>query len=174
MSPVSGPTTSTSSRTRMRSGRWTRSSASPAPSGGITSYATAFGPSALQVFKSGFGNFSSPQNAFIDEKVAMVLQGVWMYNFIDKYNPKLDWAAAPFPYPADRPDLAFMSAVDMDVLTIPSGAHHPREAWEFIKYVQSQKGMELLCLGQRKHSPLAKVSQEFWAKHPNPYIKLFT
>ena len=103
----------------------------------------------------------------------MVLQGVWMYNFVDKYNPKLDWAAAPFPYPADRPDLAFMSAVDMDVLTIPRGAHHPREAWEFIRYVNSQKGMELLCLGQRKNSPLAKVSPEFWAKHPNRYIKLF-
>lgn len=139
----------------------------------VQSYSQAYGPSALQLFRSGFGNFSSPQNAFIDEKVAMVLQGVWMYNFISKYNPKLDWAAAPFPYPADRPDLAFSTNVDMDVLTIPAGARHPREAWEFIKYVNSQKGMELLCLGQRKHSPLAKVSPEFWAKHPNPYIKLF-
>jgi ABC-type glycerol-3-phosphate transport system substrate-binding protein len=139
----------------------------------VQSYAQSYGPSALQLFKSGFGNFSSPQNAFIDEKVAMVLQGVWMYNFIDKYNPKLDWAAAPFPYPADRPDLAFSANVDMDVLTIPTGARHPREAWEFIKFVNSQEGMQLLCMGQRKHSPLAKVSPEFWSKHPNPYIKLF-
>jgi len=139
----------------------------------VQSYAQTYGPSALQLFKSGFGNFSSPQNAFIDEKVAMVLQGVWMYNFISKYNPKLDWAAAPFPYPAARPDLAFSTNVDMDILTIPCGAHHPREAWEFIKFVNSQPGMELLCLGQRKHSPLAKVSAEFWAKHPNPFIKLF-
>jgi multiple sugar transport system substrate-binding protein len=140
----------------------------------VQAYSKEYGSSALQLFRSGFGNFSSPQNAFIDEKVAMVLQGVWMYNFVDKYNPKLDWAAAPFPYPANRPDLAQSSVVDMDVVVIPRGARHPREAWEFIRFVNSQKGMELLCLGQRKHSPLANVSPEFWAKHPNPYIKLFT
>src|SRR5206468_8524538 len=104
----------------------------------VQSYSTQFGPSALQLFRSGFGNFSSPQNAFIAEKVAMVLQGVWMYNFIDKYNPKLDWGAAPFPYPADRPDLKNSSPVDMDILAIPTGARHPEAAWEFIRYVNSQ------------------------------------
>jgi len=33
--------------------------------------------------------------------------------------------------------------------------------------------MELLNLGQRKHSPLAEVSDEFIAAHPNPYIQVF-
>ena len=28
-------------------------------------------------------------------------------------------------------------------------------------------------MGQRKHSPLSHVSPGFYAKHPNPYIKLF-
>jgi len=139
----------------------------------VKSYADRYGAQDLQLFQSGFGNFSSPQNAFIAGKVSMELQGVWMYNFINKYNPDLEWGAAPFPYPADRPDLANSTPVGLDVLVIPAGAKHPREAWDFVKFVESQEGMEMLCLGQRKHSPLAHVSDDFYRKHPNPYIKLF-
>ncbi|MBW7929199.1 MAG: ABC transporter substrate-binding protein [Fimbriimonadaceae bacterium] len=140
----------------------------------IQSYTKKFGAGDIQAFRSGFGNFSSPQNPFMSQKVAMVLQGVWMYNFISQFAPELDWAAAPFPHPADRPDLAEPTLVDLDVLVIPVGAKHPKEAFEFIKFVQSQKGMELLCMGQRKHSPLREVSQGFYENHPNPYIRLFT
>ncbi len=139
----------------------------------IASYSKKYGATDLQTFRSGFGNFSSPQNAFLEGKVAMELQGVWMYNFINQFAPKLEWAAVPFPHPADRPDLANSTFVDEDVLVIPRGAKHPEEAFEFIKYVQSQEGMELLCMGQRKHTPLVKVSESFWKNHPNPYIKLF-
>jgi len=139
----------------------------------IRSYSVKYGARDLQTFRSGFGNFSSPQNAFLSQQVAMELQGVWMSNFIQMYSPGLDWAAAPFPYPADRPDLKNSTFVDEDVLVIPRGAKHPEEAFQFIAFVQSQKGMEMLCLLQKKHTPLIKVSPEFWAHHPNPYIKLF-
>jgi len=145
----------------------------------VQSWSKKYGASELQTFKSGFGNFSSPQNAFLSGKVAMELQGVWMYNFIDKYSPDMEhpvreWAAVPFPHPADRPDLAGVSFADEDVLVIPRGSRHPKEAFEFIAFVESQRGMELLCMGQRKNSPLLKVSPEFWKNHPNPFIKLFT
>lgn len=144
----------------------------------VRSYTDKYGASELSTFKSGFGNFSSPQNAFLSGKVAMELQGVWMYNFIDQYapdleKPTLNWAAVPFPHPADRPDLANTTFADEDVLVIPRGAKHPKEAFDFIAYVESTEGMELLCLGQRKHSPLAQVSSGFYSKHPNPYVKLF-
>ncbi|HIE50395.1 MAG TPA: ABC transporter substrate-binding protein [Armatimonadetes bacterium] len=139
----------------------------------VQSYAKKYGVSALQTFQSGFGNFSSPQNAFLAGKVAMELQGVWMHNFIDKYAPHLDWGAAPFPHPADRPDLYGVTNVEEDILVIPRGAKHPDEAFEFIKFVNSQEGMELLCMGQRKHTPLSRVSREFLESHPNPYIEVF-
>jgi multiple sugar transport system substrate-binding protein len=139
----------------------------------VKSYSDEYGSQALQVFQSGFGNFSSPQNAFLTGQVAMVLQGVWMANYIHNNNPSLDWDAAPFPYPKDRPDLANSSVVGMDVLVIPRGAKHPSEAWEFIKFVQSQEGMELLCDGQWKHSPLSKVSDRFYREHKNKRIKMF-
>jgi ABC-type glycerol-3-phosphate transport system substrate-binding protein len=139
----------------------------------VQSFSKKYGPGELQTFKSGFGNFSSPQNAFMQNQVGMEMQGVWMYNFITMYAKDLQWAAAPFPHPKDRPDLADTTIAEEDVLVIPSGAKHPREAFKFIQFVQSQKGMELLCLGQKKNSPLVNVSPEFWAKHPNPYVKLF-
>ena len=139
----------------------------------VKGYADRYGSKDLQVFQSGFGNFSSPQNAFLTGQVAMVLQGVWMANYIHNNNPGLDWDAAPFPPPADRPDLAQSTPVGLDVLVIPTGAKHPREAWEFIKFVQSQKGMEMLCLGQWKHSPLSRVSPRFYREHPNKRIRLF-
>ncbi len=137
-------------------------------------FSTQFGSGELQTFRSGFGNFSSPQNAFLSKKVAMEIQGVWMYNFIDKFSPDLKWGAVPFPYPKDHPELKGITIADEDILCIPRGAKHPDEAFEFIKFVQSQKGMEMLCMGQRKNSPLKKVSPEFYAKHPNPFIHLFT
>jgi multiple sugar transport system substrate-binding protein len=137
------------------------------------SYSKKYGVGSLSLFRSGFGNFSSPQNAFLSDRVAMELQGVWMGNFIQKYAPKMEWGAAPFPYPGDRPDLAQVAYVECDTLSIPVGAKHPKEAFEFIRFVNSQRGMELLCLGQRKHTPLARVSKAFLEKHPNPYIEVF-
>lgn len=145
----------------------------------IASYSRKYGADNIRRFASGFGNFSSPQNAFLSGKVAMELQGVWMHNFIDMYAPGMEWAAAPFPRaetpagldPAD-PRQA-VTIADADVIVIPRGSRHPKEAWEFIRFVNSQEGMEILCMGQRKFSPLAKVSSGFWEKHPHPYIKLF-
>ncbi|MCO5297022.1 MAG: ABC transporter substrate-binding protein [Fimbriimonadaceae bacterium] len=139
----------------------------------VQGYSKRYGASDLQSFRSGFGNFASPQNAFLAEKVAMELQGVWMFNFISQFAPKLEWAAVPFPHPADRPDLSGLTFADLDILVIPRGAKHPDEAFEFIRYVQSQKAMEMLCLGQRKHSPLRKVSDHFWQTSKNPNIRLF-
>lgn len=140
----------------------------------VQSYAKKYGATKLQNFKSGLGKFGSPQDSFMSHKVSMVLQGVWMSNFINTFNPQLQWSAAPFPHPADRPDLANSTIAEADILVIPRGAKHPDEAFEFIRFVQSQKGMEMLCLGQKKNSPLLVASEEFYSKHPNPYIRLFT
>jgi ABC-type glycerol-3-phosphate transport system substrate-binding protein len=139
----------------------------------VRSYSKEYGVGSVQVFQSGFGNFSSPQNAFLSGRVAMEIQGVWMGNFIEKYAPDMEWGAAPFPYPEDRPDLQEVAFVEEDIIAIPVGARHPEEAFEFILFVNSQRGMELLNMGQRKHSPLADVSREFLEQHPNPYIEVF-
>lgn len=140
----------------------------------IKRFSVKYGSKDLHAFRTGFGTFASPQNAFLDQKIGMEIQGVWMANYIDELKPDLKWKAAPFPYPDDRPDLANNTMVGLDVLVIPKGAKHPREAMEFIKYTQTQAAMEKLCMLQKKHSPLMKVSEEFLNTHPNPYIRMFT
>ena len=139
----------------------------------VASYSRKLGVDKIQLFRSGFGNVTSPQNPFLSGKVAMEIQGVWMFNFIEKYAPGLDWAAAPFPPPSDRPELARTTDVECDQLVIPSGAQHPDEAFEFLRFVSSQEAMEMLCLAQKKHTPLLTMSESFRAQHPHPYIELF-
>ncbi|HUJ10000.1 MAG TPA: ABC transporter substrate-binding protein [Verrucomicrobiae bacterium] len=119
-----------------------------------------------------YGNFDSPQNPFLTGQIAMTFQGEWMYNFIEQYAPQMQWGAAPFPA-KDPQKYPLVTLAETDVLVIPKGARHVKEAFEFIRYVNTQGPMEKLCLGQRKFSPLAKVSDGFIKNHPNPYIKTF-
>ena len=139
----------------------------------VASYTKKIGRDAVQRFRSGFGNFSSPQNPFLSGKIAMQLQGVWMYNFVQKYAPGMQWGAAPFPVPADHPELYGRSIAEADVIVIPKGSKHPDEAFEFIRFVSTRKALESLAAGQLKFTPLKEVSSEFWAKHPHPFIRLF-
>ncbi len=139
----------------------------------MQSYSQKLGVEALRKFRSGFGKFASAQNAFLSGQVAMQLQGVWMHNFIQRYAPGMQWSAAPFPFPADRPDLANHSMVEADVLVIPKGAKRPEEALAFLEYATSQEGLELLCLGQHKFTPRAMESEAFQRAHTNPKISLF-
>jgi len=101
----------------------------------------------------------------------MIVQGVWMANFIQTYAPGLEWGAAPFPYAV--PGLEHVAMVECDSICIPAGARHPDEAFEFIQYLCSQEGLELLNMGHKKFTPLKEVSPEFLANHPNPYIEVF-
>lgn len=139
----------------------------------VQGYGQKYGFGNMKTFGEGFGGFDSPQNAFFDGKVSMVQQGVWMFNFIEKNRPNMDWGASLMPYPADHPELQGSALVDLDIIVIPKGAKHPKEAFEFLRYTQTQAAMEKLCLGQKKQSPLVNVSDSFYENHPNPYIELF-
>lgn len=135
-------------------------------------YPEKYGRENLDAFGASFGNVASPQDPFLDGQVAMVLQGVWMYNFIDQFAPGLSWGAAAFPSALAR-DQPPVTVIESDVLVIPRGSRHPEEAFEFIRYVNTQGPMEKLCLGQRKFSPLIEVSDTFVRDHPNPSIRVF-
>lgn len=139
----------------------------------VGKYAGWYGAKAVTNFQSGFGNFSSPQDPFMEGKVAMEPNGPWKAKYIMVYKSNVPWFAVPLPYPKDRPDLANHTILAMDVLTIPRGAKHPKEAFEFIRFVQRQDVMEDLCSSHGKNSPLNKVSEHFFNTHPNKYIRLF-
>ena len=103
----------------------------------------------------------------------MKVDGVWVDNFIEKYAPALQWGAGPFPYTAGRPDLKWATAVEASLIVIPTGAAHPREAFEFLKFTNTQPIMEFVSAAHTKSSPLAKVSKEFITHHRHPAIQVF-
>ncbi|MBN2406512.1 MAG: ABC transporter substrate-binding protein [Elusimicrobia bacterium] len=137
----------------------------------IQTYIKKYGEYNVKKFSSGFGSFSSPQNAFLSGKIAMELQGVWLYNFIDKYSPGMQWGAAAMPT-KDKEHYG-MAMCEGDVLIIPQGAKCVKEAFEFIKFLTKPENMELLCSEQRKFSPLSEVTPGFYSQHKHPYIRVF-
>lgn len=144
-------------------------------------YSKLYGPQALKVFTSGFGQMGSPQYPFFAGKVGMVLQGVWLNNYLRQFAPGLDYGVCAWPV-AD-PKVGPYTVVEADMLVIPRGAHHPKAAWEFLKYISSinpnarsreeLKGQELLCYLQEKNSPLRVWSPFFSQHHPHPFINVF-
>jgi len=147
----------------------------------VRGYTEDYGLDELKVFATGFGQFGSPQYPFFQGKIAIVLQGVWFNNYINQYAPGLDYGVARWPevHAGEAP----YSLAEADMLVIPAGARHPREAWEFINYVSTNnpaartrdelQGIELLCFLQEKNSPLKVWSPYFAEKHKHPFIGVF-
>jgi maltose-binding protein MalE len=147
----------------------------------VENYTRKYGADTIKRFSSGFGQMASAQSPFFSGKVAMVLNGVWLNNYIRKFSPGLEYGVAFWPSAVAGID--DFAVVEADVLAIPRGAKHPREAWEFIKYVntinpkaqsrEELRGMELLCFLQEKFSPMKEWSPYFQTHHPHPYIDRF-
>ena len=138
-----------------------------------------YGLEAIQRFTSGFGPFASSQQAFFAGKVAMVFQGVWLNNFARQYAPALDYGVARWPVVGNSP----VTITEADVIVIPRGARHPKESWEFLRYLGTHRpdartraelgGIEILCFEQEKTSPLREWSPFFTHHHPHPKISFF-
>lgn len=149
----------------------------------LNAMAAFYGRAEVAAFKGAMGSFDSPENGFIAGKVAMVIQGVWMANFIRNYNPALKWGAAPFPAPAGTKQDP-VTIAQADVLIVPRDGAHPEEAWKFVRFVNSREdpgdpeseidGMEILCLGHGKHSPFRSTTQAFLQAHPHEQLKVFS
>jgi ABC-type glycerol-3-phosphate transport system substrate-binding protein len=144
-------------------------------------FSNSYGLDNVRRLTSSFGNLNTPDDPFMSGKVAIQLDGVWRYNYIEQFQPGLNYGVAGWPEAV--PGVSDFTIADSDMLVIPRGAKHPREAWEFLNYVSSPNlaaqsldeisGVELLCFLQKKASPLAQWSPYFTAHHPNPYIAIF-
>jgi ABC-type glycerol-3-phosphate transport system substrate-binding protein len=139
-------------------------------------YAEKYGRQKLLQFRQGFGNFDSPQNAFVDGKVSMELQGVWFPNFIRRHRPHMEFGVAPFPAAAGMPGP--LSYLETDIMAIPRGCKHLKEAWEFVEYVQKcgpdgKRGLYILCSQQGKHLPIKNPPESFHQGHPNRELAVF-
>ncbi|HEY3782392.1 MAG TPA: extracellular solute-binding protein [Fimbriimonadaceae bacterium] len=129
------------------------------------------GAQTIASFQSGFGAFATPQDPFLDGKTACEINGVWKAGYINGAHKTFPWFVVPFPYPKDHPELANHAFINEDVLVIPRGTKHPKEAFEFVKFIQRQDVMERLCAAQGKNTALAKVSENFFKTHQNREIR---
>lgn len=129
-----------------------------------------FGVASLLKFETSNLPIEGPDNPFLAGKLAMVMQGPWMTNWIRVYKPDLDYGVAAFPSatPGRRHVLA-----SADVLVIPATAKRPREAMRFLGYLLRPEVMEDLALAHGKLSPYRNPSDSFFERHRNPYIRTF-
>lgn len=122
----------------------------------------------LAAFTEGFHAYQSPDNPFYIGRIAIENNGVWEKNLAKIFAPKLEIVVAPMPS-----KVPLTTVVTVDALAIPRGAKHPEQALEFIQWLHKQENLEYLALEQKKFTPLKNHSAEFFAKHENPYIKVF-
>jgi len=136
----------------------------------IKHYAEAYGREKLLRFKSGFGTFDSPFNAFIEGKVSMEVQGVWFPMFIRRHRPQMEFGVAPFPCAEGVPGPR--SLMEMDVIGIPRHCKHPKEAWRFVCWVQKE-GLAILGRLQGKNIATRSAPPWFHQGHPNLELDVF-
>lgn len=141
----------------------------------VQSTARRVGVKQGSAFSAAFSrSMHSPQDPFISGKAAMIVIGPWIANFIKAYNPGLDYAAVPVPVGGG---VAVNSAqplgmLEADVVMIPRAARHPREAFEFLAWLQSQPAQEMLATAHGKGSPLRHKSEKFVSAHPNRSVSV--
>ncbi|MEM9082024.1 MAG: ABC transporter substrate-binding protein [Planctomycetota bacterium] len=135
--------------------------------------AERFGGRNAETFRSGFGAYSSPQNAFLEGRVAMVQQGPWLANVIDAFRPDMDYAVAPFPVAESvYGDGSPAGLLDADVLVIPKGAKDPEASMEFIAFVQREEHIASLSAAHCKNAPLRDMPESFYANHKHRFVRV--
>jgi len=116
------------------------------------------GAEKVNAFQSGFQTASL--DPFFIGKIAMKIDGNWVLNNIARYAPDLDFAVAPAPVPAARlagkPPFTnqpnYITWSGGFSFAIPTGAKHPQEAWEFIKWMNSVEANLLQAKVQRAYN----------------------
>ncbi len=119
------------------------------------------------------GAYHTAQDPFLSGRVSMIVQGPWIANVARQLRPDFDYGCGPLPvadeiYDATRP----VSMIECDVLMIPRGCPHPDEAFEFFAYTQRPSVQEALAFAHCKSSPTTPVSDDFFERHPNRYVRV--
>ncbi len=87
---------------------------------------------------------------FIQGRVAMKIDGVWVMESLAFYGRNLDFGAAPPPLPQQSIDegMTPISWVGGFAYAIPSTAHEPTGAWELIRFLSSHRAHAIMMESQ--------------------------
>ncbi len=100
---------------------------------------------AIQAFTMSFGNEQGTNNPFFLGKLSMMINGQWNTYWFQKYAPDVPYAIAPIPYPASKPHLRQPTWIGQNMFCIPRESRHPREAWDFFVWMQSEAAQLLFA-----------------------------
>lgn len=85
-------------------------------------------------FETGATQAASGANwPFATGAYSIVVDGMWRVRFIEKYMPDLKYVTGPIPPPAGGKKNG--GWVVGSTIVIPRGAKHPKEAWQFLKFI---------------------------------------
>ncbi len=113
--------------------------------------------------------YQSADNPFYAGKIGLENNGIWEKKLAKIYAPKLKIKTIAFPGPVKN-----ATYVSSDAIAIPRGAKHKIQAEKFISWLTQEKQLEYLALKHEKFTPLKKHSPDFFSKHPNKEIEVFT
>ncbi len=135
-----------------------------------------------KAFEAGFrGDELDP---FIQGKIAMKIDGVWVMRRQASYGREQNFGVAPNPMPAGR--IAELEAAGKKPAiswcggwsyAIPTSAHHKDAAWEFIRFITSDKAFRMGAENDRivaesqgrlfvpNQCPVEKLNEEFYEKY---------
>ncbi|WP_030020594.1 ABC transporter substrate-binding protein [Streptomyces monomycini] len=93
------------------------------------------GYSALEKFRTTFGDEMSSQSSFMTQKAAMHLDGEWRGLMLKEGKAKFDWGTAPLPVPDDQADTYGRGFLTGTVAGIAHSSKHQNAAWELVKFL---------------------------------------
>lgn len=99
----------------------------------------------VQAFTMSFGNEQGTNNPFFLGKIALMINGQWNTYWFQKYAPDVPYGIAPIPYPASKPHLRQPTWIGQNMFCIPRESRHPREAWDFFVWMQSEEAQLLFA-----------------------------
>jgi ABC-type glycerol-3-phosphate transport system substrate-binding protein len=126
----------------------------------VTNFHKDYDMDQVSAFIAGFGY--AEQHAFLSDKVAMMMLPNTYTDYINDYRPNMEYTVSSIP---TFPGKLSASASGSWWLGIPKGAKHPREAWEFMKYMVDKNTQLAEAKNQSESlfpaSRLAAYSPEF-------------
>jgi len=110
-------------------------------------WAKAMGPQKVQTFISTYSPPNNPpqQNPFLIGKVAMMVSGDWVLNWIRMYAPNLSYGVTYIPVPnkGDKPS-TWSGGWS---LVIPTGSKHVDQAYKFMSWMAGPEGQKAYTVG---------------------------
>jgi multiple sugar transport system substrate-binding protein len=142
----------------------------------VGSYQSPFDAEKIKKFKSGFGEYESPNNPFFQKQLAFDIEGEWFTTFLKKYAKDINYGIVPIPYPDGHPELSNGGQIQSGMLYVSKACKNKDAAYEFINYLTSDVPNINFCTakGSLPASLSAIKSPLFTKKAPElaPFIQI--